>query len=68
MKKFIPREKLSKKARKEQDARDRGTWYGLNPATRTLESKKRYDRKKARKMYDDPFSGLFIKIGGFTWK
>ena len=44
MKKFIPKEKLSKKARKELDRQRRFTW-SFSPATRKVESKKRYNRK-----------------------
>ena len=40
MEKFISRDKLSKKARKELDSQKRRTWNGINPVTRTVESKK----------------------------
>ena len=54
MEKFIPYEKLSKKARREQDARRRGTWGGLNPVTRKPPNPKAYDRNRAkRRKYDD---------------
>lgn len=52
MNKFIPREKLSKKARKELNSRERLTW-DINPFTRRKESKKVYERKKAQMRYDD---------------
>ena len=45
MPKFIPREKLSKKARRSLDAEKRATW-GFSPVTRKVENKKRYNRKK----------------------
>ena len=45
MERFIPREKLNKKARKALDARKREGW-SFSPVTRKVESKKRYDRKK----------------------
>jgi len=48
MKNFIPREKLSKKARKELDAKARAVWH-INPVTRCPQSSKAYDRNKARK-------------------
>ena len=48
MKNFIPREKLSKKARKELDAKARSVWP-INPVTRCPKSSKAYDRNKARK-------------------
>ena len=44
MTKFIPREKMSKKARKELDLSRRETW-AVPPATRKIESKKHYNRK-----------------------
>lgn len=53
MARFIPREKLGKKARKELDAQQRTTW-DFSPATRKIDSKKRYNRKKqAHARYDD---------------
>ena len=53
MQKFIPRNKLSKKARKELDSSKRRTWDGFNPVTRTVESKMVYKRKKAQRGFDD---------------
>ena len=51
--KFIPRDKLSKKARKQLDAQQRTTW-GFSPVTKKVESKKLYDRKKrSHARYDD---------------
>ena len=53
MKKFIPKEKLGKKARKQLDSEQRTTWVFL-PVTKTVESKKLYNRKrKAHDRYDD---------------
>ena len=46
MTRFIPRPKLSKKARKELDAQKRTTW-AFSPVTKKVESKKIYNRKKA---------------------
>ena len=48
MKNFIPREKLSKRARKELDAKARAVWP-INPITRSPKSYRAYDRNKARK-------------------
>ena len=42
---FIPREKLGKKARRQLDREKRATW-GFSPATRKVESKKLYNRKR----------------------
>ena len=62
MQKFIPFEKLSKKKQKELNAKNRGSWYGINPVTRKPENSKAYNRKKAQKWSDDsmtvPFSSL----------
>lgn len=55
-KQFIPREKLSKKARRALDAAKRQTW-AISPVSRKAESKKRYDRKRARRPEDG--DGLF---------
>lgn len=53
MEKFVPYEKLSKKARRELDAARRGSWNGLNPVTRKSPNPKAYNRQKARKWSDD---------------
>ena len=62
MQKFIPFEKLSKKKQKELNAKNRGSWYGINPVTRKPENSRAYNRKKAQKWSDDsmtvPFSSL----------
>ena len=53
MKKFIPKEKLGKKARKLLDSEQRTTW-AFSPVTKKVESKKLYNRKrKAHDRYDD---------------
>ena len=49
MEKFVPYGKLSKKKRRELDARRRGSWGNVNPVTRRSENPKAYDRNKARK-------------------
>ena len=54
MPKFIPREKLGKKARRALDAEKRATW-GFSPVTRKVESKKHYDRKKSAHAWKDDF-------------
>ena len=69
MKKFIPYGKMSKKARREQDARRRGTWGGLDPVTRKPPNPKAYDRNKAkRRKYDDSGSSpcCFYRIQDCT--
>lgn len=52
MKGMIPRNKMSRKARKEMDAGKRNTWM-MNPVTRIRESGKVYDRKKLRNNPED---------------
>lgn len=52
---FIPREKLSKKARKELDKQKRTTW-AFSPVTKKVESKKVYQRKKTAHAWKDDFS------------
>ena len=59
MRKFIPREKLSKKARRELDAQNRRTWDGLNPVTKVVENKKLYKRTKIRNWTEEHNSGFF---------
>lgn len=54
MPKFIPREKLGKKARRALDAERRATW-GFSPVTRKVENKKHYDRKKSAHVWKDDF-------------
>ena len=45
MARFIPKGKLSKKAQKELNRQRRVTWE-FSPVTKTVESKKLYNRKK----------------------
>ena len=60
MEKFIPYEKLSKKKRRELDARRRNVWQ-INPVTRKPADSRAYNRKKAQKRtYDaDPVPYIF---------
>ena len=61
MGKFIPRDKLSKKARRLLDRQKRVTWL-ISPVTRTVESKKTYDRhRKSREYQNDWIRGIFAK-------
>ena len=53
MAKFIPKGKLSKKAQKELNRQRRVTW-DFSPVTKTVDSRKLYNRKRnARDRYDD---------------
>lgn len=54
MAKFISRKKLSKKARKELDSQKRATW-AFSPATKKVESKKLYNRKKSAHAWKHDF-------------
>ena len=59
MAKFIPKEKLSKKAQKELNRQRRVTWE-FSPVTKTFESKKLYNRKKnSYDRYEDYGIGVF---------
>ena len=60
MKSFVPRDKMSKRARKKLDAQNRTTW-AFNPATKIVKSKKVYDRKKQPRNYEPyDFRGCFF--------
>ena len=65
MQKFIPREKMSKKARRQLDNAKRQTW-GINPVSLVTKDKKKYDRKALQRIDDD--AGLFCKMGTFILK
>lgn len=70
MEKFIPYEKLSKKEKHRRDAMQRGTWGVLNPVTRKSPNPKAYNRKKARKWMEDPYTVSFLyaeKISPGRW-
>ena len=60
MEKFVPFEKLSKKKRRELNAKRRGVWP-ISPITRKPENPKAYNRKKAqRRETDDSRSVRFF--------
>ena len=52
MARFIPKEKLSKKAQKELDRQRRVTW-DFSPVTKAVDSKKIYSRKRKAQNRDD---------------
>ena len=56
MAKFLPREKMSKKAKKQAAADRRKTW-AFSPVTRKIESKKIYNRKRISRAGQDDGSG-----------
>ena len=45
--KFVPVEKLSKKARAEISKSQRGSWNGVNPVTRIVKTSKKTKLEKA---------------------
>ncbi len=45
---FVPLNKRSKKAQREFYAKKRGSWHGVNPISRTVQSRKVYDRARAK--------------------
>ncbi len=61
--KFLSKEKMGKRKKRELDSAKRGTWAGVIPVTRTIENKKRYDRKKSPRRYDDDGTGILL-FGG----
>ena len=48
MDRFVPPGKKSKKEQKKFHAKQRRTWEGFSPVTRTVESGKAYNRKKLK--------------------
>ena len=48
MTQLVPLDKRSKKAQREYHAKQRGSWHGVNPITRTVQSKKTYDRARVK--------------------
>lgn len=50
MERFIPRQKMSPKARRELDAKKRVLWT-ICPATRRFDSKKAYNRHRNAALY-----------------
>ena len=60
MARFVPKDKLSKKAQKKLN-RQRRTMWDFSPVTKTVDSKKRYNRKRnARDRYDDHGASVLI--------
>lgn len=45
----VPLNKRSKKSQREYHAKQRGSWYGLSPITRTVPSGKKYDRNRVKR-------------------
>lgn len=71
MKKYVSLDKRSKKAKREYHAKQRQTWGGVNPATRTIPDAKAYNRKKEkekdRQEFKDGFdAGLGLLFVNYT--
>lgn len=45
---FVPLDKQTKKSQKAYHAKQRGTWYGINPVTRVVPNRKSYSRNVAK--------------------
>ena len=59
MEKFVPKDKMSKKAQRKMAAERRSTWT-FPPVTKKIDSKKNYNRKRiSRTRYDDGREILF---------
>lgn len=57
MEKYVSYEKLSKKKKRQINARKRRSWQGVSPVTRKTENKKKYNRKKIKaRLKDDDLS------------
>lgn len=54
MAQLVPLNKRSKKAQREYHAKRRGSWYELNPVTRTVPSGKVYDRNRMKRAAREP--------------
>lgn len=63
MQKFIPRDKLSKKAKRQLDSAQRKSWGGISPVTRKPDNPKAYNRNKdkTRRWKED------IPVPGFVF-
>ena len=62
---FVPKEKLSKKAQKELNRQRRVTW-DFNPVTKTVDSTKIYSRKRKAQNRDDyGLSSFFIFFSAY---
>ncbi len=53
MEKYVSYEKLSKKKKRQINARKRRSWQGASPVTRKTENKKKYKRKKIKARLKD---------------
>jgi hypothetical protein len=63
--KFVPQDKMSKKAQKELNDKKRGAWGNTSPVTKVQPNKKAYDRKRDKKAIEESKNGnkVYIAIG-----
>ena len=61
MAKLVPKEKMSKKARRALTAEKRAVW-AFSPVTRKIDSKKIYNRKRITRAGYDDGSGVFMRF------
>lgn len=66
MKKHVPYEKLSKKARREMDAKRRATWGEMSPVTRAPERTDVYNRNKEKRRWMKEPNGGYSSGGCFV--
>lgn len=52
MEKYVAYEKMSKKARKAENAKRRNTWGAINPVTRKPDNSRAYNRAKSKRAAD----------------
>ena len=65
MARFVPKNKLSKKAQKEMNRQRRAMW-DFSHITKTVDSKKLYNRKRnARDQYDDNGASVILYLFNF---
>ena len=64
MEKFVPFEKLSKRKKRELNARKRRSWNGLDPVTRRPPDPKAYNRRKAPRWQEEPPERFFVGADG----
>ncbi len=49
MRTIVPLEKMSKKEQRKHHLQQRGSWYGVNPVSRTVPNGKVYKRSAAKR-------------------
>lgn len=62
MENYVPLEKRSKKEQRAWYAARRGSWNGVNPVTKIVPDKKRYNRKKQKLRREDFPDAVFLSL------